>query len=162
MTRLCGRTILAPIFRMSLIWACCFLLFAFSAAAQSPARSYDELVDRFFSQVAEGEYGPAVDQIAGTNAWLSKGGDQMTTLKTRFSGLGALLGQYIGHERIVVQPLGDRFVYVMELAYFEREPLQLHFTFYKPAKSWQLYTISYDEDADVTTKELARKKLGDE
>lgn len=125
-------------------------------------KSYDEILEGFFGQLEEGDYGKALDGLYATNEWLAANRDQVTQLKNQFVGLSALLGNYIDHERLIVQPLGDRFVYVWELAYFDREPLQFHFTFYKAKGSWQLFTISYDEDADVSAKELAKRRLASE
>ncbi|MDX1582118.1 MAG: hypothetical protein R3338_00800 [Thermoanaerobaculia bacterium] len=123
------------------------------------ADSYEVIVDQFFENLEEGEYAKSIEGLYSTNPWLQANSDQFTQLKNQFVSLGSLIGDYIGHERLVTQPLGERFVYVWELAYFDREPLQLHFTFYKAKNSWQLWTISYDEQADVTAQEIAKRKL---
>lgn len=131
------------------------------AGQEAGAASYDTILEGFFTQLNEGEHAKALQVLYASNPWLSANRDQITQLTNQFVGLSGLLGDYLGHERVVVQPLGGRFVYILELAYFEREPLQLHFTFYKAKNKWQLFTIAYDEDADETAKALAMEKLAD-
>jgi hypothetical protein len=130
--------------------------------AEPPPRSWEEAIDGFFARVAAGEAEQAVDQLYAGYPFLSAVADQVAQLKTSFAGLSEAVGEFHGQERLAVQPLSDRFVYVWYLAFFDRQPLQFHFSFYKPADRWQIYQFSYDQGVADVARELARRQVAGE
>ncbi len=118
-------------------------LAAQEAAAPAPA-TYQEQIDAFFARMAEGERAEAVDALYAESPLAEELGDQLEKLKAQFAELPGAVGEYLGHERIAVQPLGERFVYVWHVAYFEERPFQLHFSFYKPRDRWIILQLGFD------------------
>lgn len=132
--------------------------------AEAPAAalswtSWEEGIDGFFSRLAAGEPEEAVDLLYAGYPWMDSLGDQVSQLKTRFAGLSEAVGGYVGHERLAVQPLSDRFVYVWHVGYYERQPLQFHFSFYKPGDRWMIHQFAYDEGVTEVAREMARRRL---
>lgn len=135
------------------------------AAAQEEAVpsavSWEAAIDGFFAQVAAGEAEKAVDQLYEGYPYLSTIADQVNQLKTNFANLSKAVGEFRGQQRMAVQPLSDRFVYVWYLAYFDRQPIQFHFSFYKPKDRWQIYQFSYDQGVTGVAQEMARRHVAE-
>lgn len=123
--------------------------------------TWEEAVDGFFTRLAAGEPEEAVGQLYAGYPWMESLGDQVSQLKTRFAGLSEAVGGYVGQERLAVQPLSDRFVYVWHVAFYERQPLQFHFSFYKPGDRWVVHQFAYDEGVTEIARELARRRLAE-
>lgn len=127
-----------------------------------PPVPWEKAVDAFFARLAAGEPGEAVDGLYAGSPTLASLGDQVSELKSRFVGLPDAVGEYLGHERVAVQPVSDRFVYAWHLAFYERQPLQFHFSFYKPKDRWVIYQFAYDQGVVEMAREMARRRVAAE
>lgn len=123
--------------------------------------TWEEAVDGFFARLAAGEPAEAVSQLYAGYPWMDSLGDQVRQLETRFAGLSDTVGGYVGRERLAVQPLSERFVYVWYVAFYERQPLQFHFSFYKPGERWVVHQFAYDEGVTEVAREMARRRLAE-
>lgn len=121
--------------------------------------SYDEQIDAFFARLAAGEHAEAVDGLYGASPLAPDLAGQLDELKDQLTEIAAVLGEYLGHERIVLQPLGERFVYAWHVAHFEKRPIQVHFSFYKPRDRWFVFQLAYDQALATTARELAMRRL---
>ena len=134
-----------------------------SVAAQEPeaqpALSYQEQVDAFFAHVAAGEAGEAIDGLYAGHPQMAELGDQIVQLREQFTGLSTRVGAYLGSERLAEERISERFVYLWYLAYFENQPLQFHFSFYRPKERWTVFQLAYDEALTTLAKERAKARL---
>lgn len=128
-------------------------------AAVGPAVPWEEQIEGFFERVEAGEPVEAIDTLYAGNPWVTSVSDQLSTLKTQFGGLSDLVGGYLGNERLAVRRISDRFVYAWYIGFYERQPLQFHFSFYRPDDRWLLYQLSYEEGVVDLAQELARDEL---
>lgn len=129
--------------------------------APGPAVPWEEQIDTFFARVEAGEPVEAIDGLYAGNPWVSSVSDQLATLKTQFGGLSELVGGYLGNERLSVQWISERFVYAWYIGFYERQPLQFHFSFYRPDDRWLLYQLSYEEGVVGLAQEMARSAVAD-
>lgn len=135
-----------------------------TAAAQEteeapPALSYQEQVDAFFAHVAEGETREAVDGLYAGHPQMEELADQVGQLREQFAGLSDRVGAYLGSELLAEERISDRFVYLWYLAYFENQPLQFHFSFYRPKERWTVFQLAYDEALTTLARERAKARL---
>lgn len=127
----------------------------------TPPASWEEQIDAFFARVAEGERTEAVDALYAGSPLAEELGGQLDELKAQFAELPEAVGEYHGHERIAVQPLGERFVYAWHVAYFEERPFQLHFSFYRPKDRWIILQLGFDQGVASAAQDLARRRLAE-
>lgn len=147
--------------------ACAAAMLAMSGAAVAqeageappPALSYQEQVDAFFARLAAGETGEAIDDLYAGHPQMAELGDQVGQLREQFAGLPTRVGAYLGGERLAEERISDRFVYLWYLAYFENQPLQFHFSFYRPKERWTVFQLAYDEALTTLAKERAKARL---
>lgn len=121
--------------------------------------TWEEAVGGFFARLEAGEPQEAVRQLYAGYPWMDSLGDQVTELENQLAELTEALDGYVGQERIAVQPISDRFVYVWYLAFYQRQPLQFHFSFYKPQDRWHIHQFSYDQGMVEIARELARRRM---
>lgn len=129
-----------------------------TAAPPAPA-SYDEQIDAFFARLAEGKGSEAIDGLYGETPLAAEIGDQLDELKAQLAEIPGVVGEYLGQERIGVQPLGERFVYAWHVAYFEKRPFQMHFSFYKPRERWLIFQFAFDQGIAGAARDLAKERL---
>lgn len=132
------------------------LLFIFSAG-QAWADGYESMVARFFQELSAGKAESAVDDLYATNRWISSESDAIINLKTQLVGVGSLVGQYHGVEKIAEYTVGSRFVYLSYMALYDRQPLRFIFEFYKPKEQWRVFSFSFDDDLDDDLEEQAKR-----
>jgi hypothetical protein len=132
------------------------------AEGAQPALSPQEQVDAFFAHVAAGEAGEAaVGGLYAGHPQLDVLADQVAELGAQFTGLSERMGAYLGNERLAEEPISERFVYLWYLAYFENQPLQFHFSFYKPKERWTIFQFAYEEALTTLARERAKARLTD-
>jgi hypothetical protein len=124
-----------------------------------PAPGYVEQTDQFFASVLEGRYREAVDLLYSRNPWSAQMKDQISILRGQFVSLPDLAGELHGYELVVEQKFADTFVYRWYIVAYDRTPVSFHFTFYKPAGTWYLYSFEYKEDLKALSEELGKMKL---
>lgn len=132
-----------------------------ASAPAGPPIPWQEQIDTFFDRVEAGEPVEAIDTLYADNPWVTSVSDQLATLKTQFGGLSDLVGGYLGNERLAVRQVSERFVYVWYMGFYEHQPLQFHFSFYRPDDRWLLYQLSYEEGVVALAQDLARRELAE-
>jgi len=132
------------------------LLFGHSFAQPN---DYHDIAAKFFELVEHKKPGEAVDYVFGTNPWLEKVPDQVAAVRTQFSGLEALVGQYIDHEILIDTEISSRYVYVYFLAAYERQPIKVEFHFYRPKDKWVLLNFYFNADISADVRAFAAKDL---
>lgn len=141
------------------------LLLAVTGAAQENGPtgeeplSYEAQVERFFAHVEDGDYRQAVEDFFGTHPWAATMRDELSALKAQFSSLPELAGEPRGWDLVVEQRFADSFVLLHYIVKFDRSPISLYFTFYRPEDTWQAYSFEYKEDLKEMAAEMAQMKL---
>ncbi|HUF78350.1 MAG TPA: hypothetical protein VMR44_05480 [Thermoanaerobaculia bacterium] len=129
------------------------------AAEARPALSYQEQVDAFFARLAAGESGEAIDDLYAGHPQMEALADQVGLLREQLTGLSERVGAHLGSERLAEERISERFVYLWYLAYFENQPLQFHFSFYRPKDRWTVFQLAYDEALTTLAKERAKARV---
>ena len=142
----------------------CGLVFAQPGAAEegqeeAAPRTLDSTVEEFFAKVAIGEYKESIEFLYADNPWAAKIADQIDALKDKFVALPDVVGTYIAHDKVIEQKVSGRFVYLWYMVSFDRQPLSFHFTFYRPAEEWLVYSFEYRDDVKNLAEELAKRQL---
>lgn len=105
---------------------------------------YEDISEKFFAFIEKGETDAAIDFLYDSNPWVSKGADRVINIKTQLSQLDSLVGKYIFHEEISKSEVGTRFVHVIYLVGYERQPVRYQLKFYKIDEGWRFHGVSFD------------------
>lgn len=123
---------------------------------------YHKIADRFFELVQQNKPGEAVDYIFGTNPWLEKVPDQAANVRTQFSGLKALIGEFISEEALIDTEITSRYAYMYYLVAYDRQPIKIEFHFYRPGEKWVLLNFQFNADISADIATFARARAVDE
>jgi hypothetical protein len=115
------------------------------------AQSYGGIPEKFYALIAAGKAVEAVDYVYGTNPWLARNTDQTANLKAELRKLDSLVGKYVYHEPLVEEKLGTRYVHLLHVVGYERQPLRFELRLYRTSAGWVCQGISFDANlvADV-------------
>jgi uncharacterized membrane protein len=67
------------------------------------------------------------------------------------------MGQYISHTKLVETKIAGMFVYQNYFVGYERQPISVRITYYKPGATWLCYGLQFD--ANLT--DLIQKRADD-
>ena len=107
-----------------------------------------QLIDQFFEDYASLTPVEALDNLYSHMPSADRIQDELNQLMTQFEGLQTIVGPYLGHDEITRRGLAERYAIYSYLVRFERQPVRFTFQFYRPDKTWQLYSFSYDDNID--------------
>ena len=120
---------------------------------------YQPIIDRFFVKFEKGKVDDALDELYGTNKWVTQQRDMVQNVKNQFHGLVALVGEYHGRELIGTGRIGGRFVHVTYLVMYDRQPLRMEFALYRPQDAWILHSFSFDSKLPDELEAGARAEI---
>jgi hypothetical protein len=123
------------------------------------ASDYKGIIHEFFSLIESGKGVAAIEFIYSSNPWMKKKSDAVENVKGQFRNLENLVGSFCTHELLVEQPVGKRFVHLIYLAAYDRQPLRFVFQFYKPKEKWIIFSFSFDDKLDNEVEKLANDRL---
>ena len=135
------------------------LILILLASPAAHAGHFNDEIAAFFDLFEAGKVVEAVDRVYSTNPWISGTSDSVKKVKNQLAGLGKLVGNYVGKERIGEQNVRDRLVHVTYLALYERQPVRMEFQFYRPKNDWIIYGYSFDDKIDDELEEAARRVI---
>ena len=121
--------------------------------------TYQGEIDQFFNLLEKGESREAVKSIYSTNPWMNKKPEDVQQLSQKLDNLLELVGDYCGNLYLVDTNVKDRFVHVVYLALYERQPIRVEFQFYKAKEDWMIYAFSFDVDFDDDIEEITKWKM---
>ncbi|MER2510951.1 MAG: hypothetical protein ABTQ25_00770 [Nitrosomonas ureae] len=120
-------------------------------------KAYLQHVEKFFELVKGKKYGESIDYIYSSNSWILKTkSDDISLVRSSFASLPQLMGGYSGFEKLAEEEIGTRYVHLEYIVFFERQPLRIYFSFYKPEKEWIIQTFGYQDNIDEWSTEKAR------
>lgn len=121
--------------------------------------SYQAMSDKFFDLVQQGKATDAVQYLTATNPSMNKIPDQIEQLKTQFGSVVPLMGNYISHRLLVESKVADMYVYQHYFVAYERQPISVRISYYKPGKTWVCYAVSFDVKLTDEIQSASDEKL---
>ena len=115
--------------------------------------------DKFFAMLQQGKGSDAVEYLLNTNPWVKKVPDQVENLKTQFASVVTLLGPYISHTILVETKVAGTFVYQHYYVAYDRQPISIRISYYKPGTSWMCYSVAFDVKLPEDIQSAADAKL---
>ncbi len=110
------------------------------------AREPSDFTDAFFKKVQAGEISQAYDQLFVGSPITTQKPQAVNILKRQTSTVLPLYGRILGFEKIKEEEIGKsimRLVYILKL---EMMPTAWEFYFYKPAGSWYLVNVKFNDE----------------
>lgn len=129
------------------------------ASNASFADAYSSIPEKFFGYIKQGKTTEAIDFVYGTNKWISKDSDQVINLKNQLAQLNKLVGSYVFNELIVEEKAGTRYVHLIYLVGYERQPLRFELKLYKPDNEWRFHGVSFDTNLTDDIDKQANERL---
>ena len=127
--------------------------------------SYQDITNKFFKLLVEGNPDGAIDYIFSTNPSFLTRKDSVPESKhlgerkAQFLSIASQIGAYINNYKLIEFNVAGQFVYQNYLVIYERRPIALKFKFYKPGKSWLLLSFSWDTDIDDYIERLVDQRI---
>jgi hypothetical protein len=115
-----------------------------SEAQQVQESSYQALSDKFFDLMKQGKTSDAVDYVFETNPALGKMTDESEQLKSQFASVGTLMGSYVSHTKLLETKVAGMFVYQHYFVAYQRQPISIRISYYKPGATWICYGLQFD------------------
>lgn len=107
------------------------------------------LPETFAKLVAEQKYAQAISQTIGNNQWGNVTPETLAGFTDDLINTTKPMGAYKFHQRIASEAIGDNWKKTTYLIGFERQPLLLVFSLYKPAEKWLVMNISFHRDFTI-------------
>jgi hypothetical protein len=133
--------------------------FFFLLSQSASAQGYGGIPERFFGLIAQGKTNEAIDYLYGTNQWGAKNSDQIANLKGELATLNNLVGKYAFHELLVDERAGTRYVHLVYLVGYDRQPLRFQLSLYRPSSEWRFQGFSFDAKLDEDVAKLANQHI---
>lgn len=128
-------------------------------AQQGHGSPYQELSDKFFDLLRNGQSSEAVDFLFQTNPELEKMTDDKEQLKAQFASIGKLMGAYVSHTKLVETKVAGIFVYQHYFVAYERQPISVRIKFYKPGLKWVCYALQFDAKTSDEIQRLSDERI---
>lgn len=129
------------------------LLFILGISFSLNAQTSDEIIKDFFVKYQENS-DSAIDYLFGSNKYMSGQTDAVYNIKFKLRENQALLGKFIGYEKLSESNLGQSQKRIVISANYERQPIRFILIFYKPEDKWIAHNFYFDDDF---TEEFQKK-----
>jgi len=116
----------------------------------------EQMIKTFFQDYQTKTPEVTLDNLYAHMPWADRVSDALENMKTQFSGLKNLVGDYIGYDLITKKDLVNRFIIYTYLVRFDRQPVRFTFKFYKPKDKWDLYGFAYDDSLGDELEEATK------
>lgn len=133
-----------------LLLLCLIGLFS-NTYAQTPK----DHIERFFKMHKELGFDQAIDTLFITNKWFSEVKGAQDNIKSQFTALEGRLGDYYGYELLTAQRVGTCYEYYTYFFKFARQPMRVHFAFYKSKDKWILQNFKFEDKIAADLEESA-------
>lgn len=128
-------------------------------AQQSQTSSYQALSDKFFELLQQDKSAEAIDYMFSSNVALAKMQDKADQLKAQFASLRTIAGPYVSHSLLVETKVSGMFVYQHYFVAYERQPISVRITYYKPDKTWRCQSLQFDTNVDDVIQKVPDEKI---
>lgn len=133
--------------------------FFFFLSQSASAQGYGGIPERFFGLVAQGKTNEAIDYLYGTNPWAAKNPDLAPNLKGELAKLNNLVGKYAFHELLVEERAGTRYVHLVYLVGYDRQPMRFGLSLYRPSNEWRFQGVSFDDKLGEDVAKSAHQRI---
>ena len=130
-------------------------IFSLTTLATYSQNSTDDITEKFFTQF-KSDTDQALDNLFRTNKWMVENKDGTQKVKYQIREFAALVGEYLGYEKIGEKSLTESLKIAVFLVKYERQPIRFVFKYYKPKESWVIYNFSFDESIDDDLEEIMK------
>ncbi len=133
-----------------------FIFFCFIGNVKSQSTP-ESIADSFFYYFRHKgvEYG--IKYIFKTNKYLSQNPEIVNTLKGKFDKALPIIGTFHRYEKYLDKRVGDTYAHIGYLMVFDRQPIKIIFTMYKPVDKWQVQDMRFEDKLDDVIKELENR-----
>ena len=135
------------------------LLIIFTTTCFAEVTPYQKDVDAFFKSLEANKPTQAINDLFKSNPWIKNNPESIKQLELKFESVVSMIGKYCGYDYLCETTIKDRIAHITYFAYYERQPIKLTFTFYKPEDVWQLQSFSFYDDFMKEIKEMSKHKL---
>lgn len=130
----------------------------FVISMPSFANGYEKDIDRFFEGLKKGNIEKIVDELYGSNPYITSVPDQVVHVKNQLKALPALVGELNYLKRLDEYSINNLFTHITYIATYDRQPVRFEFQFFKVKSGWRIYSFSFDAEMDEDLKVFARKR----
>lgn len=145
------KLLIKPILPIFLLAITIFACNGFSQSVKE--KKPEEIAKSFFDYVERGQLKEGFNYITSTNKYFSDAAGQVDQLHNNYQEATKGFGNFSGYELLDKGFAGNSLVHLSYLIKYERTPLRLSLTFYKPDEKWVLYDLQYDSDILEELKE---------
>jgi len=139
-------------------WGFCFAQEAASPVADSPDPT--EYITKFFASVAKENSDEAFNTLFKGNPWMEGRSDALAHVKAQYLAMASQLGKFCGYQSVLTKDITDRLVYTKVLVYYERQPIELTFIFFKPKEQWQTQWYNCNTEVEQFVPALIKEAAG--
>jgi len=112
------------------------------------------VADSFFYYFKNKGVEQSVQYIFRTNKYLGQNPEIINTMKSKFDKALPIIGTFYRYEKYLDKRIGNTFAHMGYLMIFDRQPIKIIFTMYKPKDKWQVQDLRFDDKMDDVIKEL--------
>lgn len=135
------------------------LLVMLASVTFAQTNSYQAEIDAFFSLLEKGKPSEAIQRIYESNAWMNMKTEDIQRVDQQLRNTLEIVGEYCGKDHLAETKMKEKFIHIIYVAYYERQPLRFQFEFYKPKDQWMIYSFAFDGDIDDDIEEITKLKL---
>ncbi len=111
------------------------------------------------SLLVSGKTKEAFEYVIGTNPYFVENKLEVETTKVKFVDYVSSVGTPSSCEPFASKTIIKRYRKDMYICLSERQPFEIHFTFYKQKDHWMIENFSYSSDIDDLMDHLMEKEL---
>ena len=112
----------------------------------------EQLIEKFFQKYVAESPDAAIDYIFSSNKYMDKSVGNIPEIKDRLRKAVSLLDKYYSYEIFSKKILGESFTLIECMVKYERQPIQITFTLYKPENEWHFQNIKFDYNLEDDVK----------
>jgi len=126
-----------------------FLVLSFILIISTPTVHAEDGADHlqqissFFALIKKGQPKEAAEDLLSTNMEASSRMENKLSVENGLERMKDTLGAFKDFNIIREKKIGDRIVYVLAFALYEKQPVRFEFIFYKPEEKWLFLNVNF-------------------
>ncbi|MCF0207462.1 MAG: hypothetical protein HUK15_08540 [Bacteroidales bacterium] len=129
-------------------------IFSLFAASEAKAQSSPEEIMASFFKIFETDVDKAIDYLFATNEWLAGNQDGANAMKEKLNASRKLLGNFNGYEIASKYAVGECYIKYTYILKYDRQPIGLVVTMYKPQDIWKLQNLNFQSDMEKEMEKI--------
>jgi len=121
----------------------------------------EKVIDKTIQLIVADKVGEAFDFAIRSNASFKDLKADTESAKDDFISLIKKVGVPSACEKLVTRNLNNRYRTDVYLCLSEKQPIELHFEFYRPNSEWRIQSFSYSSDVDKHIEKSIEREIGD-